>query len=995
MNKRYYCTIVYSVLWLAMAGRVLAEDQPATDAIAISDVQHDGPVHFESEILPILRKSCLACHNSTTAEADLVLETPQSILTGGNEGPAAVRNNSAESLFLKVASHQVEPHMPPEDNQQGAKPLTPDELGLIKLWIDQGAQGEVKGLAGPIAWQPLPTGVNPIYAVAISPHGNYVAAGRANQIFLYHAPTKTEIGRLTDSSLVESGIYDIPGVAHLDLVQSLAFSADGKWLASGGYRTVKIWKKSDSARVAELPIAETEVQALVASPAGNWAAVAEAGGTIKLIDLATRQVIHTLVGHEGPVHAIAFTADGGKLVSGGEDRTIRVFDTADGNEQGKLETPVPVRAVALIQAGKQIATGGEDNTIRTWAFPGQGEPVPLQEWQGHGGPITSLAAVPPNGDQLVSGSQDGTVRLWDVQQAVEIRQMAHGSPVTAVAVRPDGQHVATAGDDGLVKLWNVADGTEIALLDFAHNEKTRVEDVNRAIALAKRHVDNSKQDLEQANKRKTDEEEAAKKAAERLNKADEEFKKKDEANKSSLAEKEAADSTLEQAKTEKIKANDAKTQADQQAKLAEDVLAAAKLALQEAETRNNAAQESKKQAEERFTTTDTKLKESEENAKQKAEAAQKVTNEKNLAEREFQNAMRSDELSKSSLQKANEAVPVAEMVLQNREGELKQREGELQTAQESVQQRTENQVKTPMRAIAYSLDGSLLSTVGDDQCIRIWGGDRGVPVHTISAVHASAVGVAFAASGDVLTAGADRSLAAWDPIPDWQLALTIGDVDSPEHLVDRVTALHFDPSSQVLAAGSGEPTRSGQLKIWNVKDGELVGEVNGAHSDSVLGLEFSPDGKHIASCGADRMLRVFDVASGNLIKTFEGHTHHVLGVSWRADGRMLASGGSDKVVKVWNFRTGERTHNIGGFGKEVTSIQFVGTGDNMVCSSGSKQVTAKNVGGGNVRDYGGPTDFMYCVRASADGNTIVAGGHDSVVRVWRESGEELATFAAP
>ena len=74
-----------------------------------------------------------------------------------------------------------------------------------------------------------------------------------------------------------------------------------------------------------------------------------------------------------------------------------------------------------------------------------------------------------------------------------------------------------------------------------------------------------------------------------------------------------------------------------------------------------------------------------------------------------------------------------------------------------------------------------------------------------------------------------------------------------------------------------------------------VREIPDAHSDTVFGVAFSPDGSQIATCGADRFMKVFDVATGQLIRNFEGHTHHVLSVSWRADGRVLATGGADKV----------------------------------------------------------------------------------------------------
>ena len=120
------------------------------------------------------------------------------------------------------------------------------------MWIDQGAKGGVSAGAG-VVWQPLPAGVNPIYAVAITPDGQYAAASRANQIFVYHVPSKRALGRLTDPKLLESGLYKGPGVADLDLIQSLAFSPDGQLLASGGFRTAKLWRRGRNVRKAEWP----------------------------------------------------------------------------------------------------------------------------------------------------------------------------------------------------------------------------------------------------------------------------------------------------------------------------------------------------------------------------------------------------------------------------------------------------------------------------------------------------------------------------------------------------------------------------------------------------------------------------------------------------------------------------------------------------------------------------------------------------------------------
>src|ERR1043165_8430375 len=128
---------------------LLAQDQPPPgvkrNPIPIAKIDRKTPVDFEKKILPILKNNCLACHNKTTTKAGLILETPQDILKGGESGKVVAPKRSGESLLLKIASHEVKPTMPPRNNKVEAYDLTPDELGLIKLWIDQGAQGEVYG----------------------------------------------------------------------------------------------------------------------------------------------------------------------------------------------------------------------------------------------------------------------------------------------------------------------------------------------------------------------------------------------------------------------------------------------------------------------------------------------------------------------------------------------------------------------------------------------------------------------------------------------------------------------------------------------------------------------------------------------------------------------------------------------------------------------------------------------------------------------------------
>jgi len=222
----------------------------------------------------------------------------------------------------------------------------------------------------------------------------------------------------------------------------------------------------------------------------------------------------------------------------------------------------------------------------------------------------------------------------------------------------------------------------------------------------------------------------------------------------------------------------------------------------------------------------------------------------------------------------------------------------------------------------------------------------------------------------------------------WELERTVGSAtESP--FADRVTALAFHHQDSVLAVGGGEPSRSGQLMIVDVETGRIEQEIADAHSDTVFGLAFSPDGKQIASCGADRFMKVFDIDSGKLVRTFEGHTHHVLCVGWRADGRVLATGGADKVVKVWKVSDGSQLKTIQGFGKEIVALQFAGSTDNFYAACGDQNLYRCDVGG-KRESVGRGEDFLYSVSVSATGDAIAFAGHDSVVRIVDADGKVVA-----
>ena len=1018
-----------AVLLAAPASHGQEGDEETSGVIPIAEISRQAPVDFENEILPILRKHCLACHSASDAEAGLVLETPATMLEGGDSGPAVVANDGAESLLLGRATGAVDSIMPPDDNDVSAHPLTPEELGLIKLWIEQGAAGGDSSATSKLQWQPLPPGLNSIYAVAVTPDGQFAACGRANQVFVYHLPTGQMVGRLSDPAILEQGVYDKPGVAHLDVVNSLAASDDGNLLATGGYQEVKLWRRPRNVRLATLSAGDQQIRAMAVSADGSYAATAGSDHTIKIWDLQSAAVVHTLAGHEAPIAALQFTADGQRLFSGSEDQRVKVWQTADAADLGRIDTPAAVTSLALLAGGTVLATGGVDHVIRLWQLPPEWQPAadeaepivkePLREIAGHAQPVTALAVLPSDENQFVSGSLDGTLRHWRVD-GNQVRQFDHGGPVHAVAVRADGQRFASAGENNTAKLWNAGDGKQLAELKGDVRADRFAKAVERSLNLGRNKVNDEKNQVAEAEKRSAAEAEAVKKATEARDGAVKDFDEKAAAALAAAEEKAAADklaaeaaAAVKPAQTGKILAQRAVAPSDAAVQAAEQKLAAATQAAAAAADNNDLAaardaaaaelareKEILEAARQAQAAADNAAQAAADAAKQAAEEAQKKVKpaedtEKNRAQAETVKvaAEKSLEAAQAAAQKAADAVPLAKEALAAAEAAVKQVETDLETARQAAAAR-----QRPARGVAFSPDGTQVAVASDNQTVHTFSAEDGTPFDTYDG-HAAAVGgVRFTADGNLLSAAAGEVI-HWRLRPEWTLERTISTAGdgSGSMIADRVTALDFSADCQLLAVGGGEPSRAGELKIFQVADGALLREFVDAHSDQVFGVEFSPDGRHLASCAADKFVKVHEAATGQFVRAFEGHTHHVLDVSWRADGKVLASCGADNVVKIWNFETGDQMRTITGFGKEVTSVDFIGDTSETLTACGDRNVRIHRTDNGqNKLNFGGGQDFMYAAATTVEGDVVIAGGEASVLRVWNAAdGKEIRKLEPP
>ena len=981
----------------------------AADELEVAQLERTAPVDFVVDILPFLRKNCIACHNESEAKGDVVLETVAAILAGIDGDAMVEPGNGMESILFQVAAHRARPPMPPKRNKVGAKALSPQELALLKLWIDQGAKESESGPGQEAEWYKQPQGIQPIYCAAVTEDARFAVCGRANRLTVYPLFAAGSSSILSDPVVADSELYRGAPAAHLDNVQAVAFRPDGEMLASGGYRNVKLWEREDfaSSVAAKLPTG-AELTVLVHSAHGILAAGTLSGDVMVWKSGYSGSMERSRV-DEGAVTALAVGPEGQVIAASKSGRLAVVFDGRVSSTEGGA----PVLALAIVGKGSdRVVSGHQDGQLRLWSlskselkalpYPGKtaapeetaasaqvadpekktGDPEPESS------AVTALVALTGAEDQVVAGSEDGALRILNLTDGKNLREWSHGAAVTALAARADGR-VASAGADRLVRLWDIkVEGDKpaetIASVGNSEDERLyvrqkrlvglfrlRLDDAKKAVEAGRKEVEEKSKALDTATKAVTDKEKAladrqkeakeaqgtfdeAQAAVAGLEKRVEELKgKKPAEGASPQKEGTAKPSTPEKGAT----AGDAPKK--------DDALAEAEKALEAAtKTRDELANKSK-------------------------EAGKKAT----AAENQLKTARENKEGADENLGRARKTLAEAKEQPAKRQADLGA--GEELLAKRAAA--TAGQAGV-VSALTFSPDGGMVAGAVKGQGVRLWNAESGEVMATLPA---SSRTVAFLANNEVVaqtdTGQTDTGrLTTWSLNPRWKLVRTLGATTGPSDFADRVTALRFSPDGRILLAASGEPSRDGEFIAWSTDDWSVAWKAEHAHSDAIFALDYTLDGKHIASCGADKVVRVWDAADGAAVKAFEGHTSHVLGVSWRFDSKVLASCGADNVIKIWDFESGRQLRTIGGFKKQVTALRFIGDLSQVIACSGDKIVRLHNADDGKaIRDFEGVVDYMYTLDVTTGGNVVASGGFDGALRLWNVKTAAVLGVLAP
>jgi len=196
---------------------------------------------------------------------------------------------------------------------------------------------------------------------------------------------------------------------------------------------------------------------------------------------------------------------------------------------------------------------------------------------------------------------------------------------------------------------------------------------------------------------------------------------------------------------------------------------------------------------------------------------------------------------------------------------------------------------------------------------------------------------------------------------------------------DRITAVTFSPDGKSLATSDV----IGQVRLWQVADGQQLMTFQG-HSDWISSIAFSPDGKLLASSGTsdDPTVKLWEVSTGNSLRIFQGHTSRMRSVAFSPDDQTIVSGSGDQKVRLWDVKTGQCLKVLQGHSSNIQCVAFSPNGQTLA-SSGDPTVRLWEITSGHcLHILQGHRSWVQCVTFSPNGQTLASGSGDQTIRLW-------------
>ncbi|MBD2165554.1 caspase family protein [Calothrix membranacea FACHB-236] len=320
----------------------------------------------------------------------------------------------------------------------GKQLVTAGGDGTVRFWDFQG--NELEKFVGH---------QGPVRSISFSPTGQTITSASDD--------LTVRLWNLQGQEFAESKQHQAP-------ITSISFSPDGRFIVSAGNDGTYRWTLKGQQLIG-WKADRGSFSSVSFSPDGQRWAGGGKNGIIRIWNLQGEKLAE-LIGHQGLVNSVSFSPDGQNLVSAGKDDTIRLWNVQNKqlSESGNLSSSNVQKQLLVWQAqqegvnsvnfspdGQRIVSAGNNSTIRVWDLKGQLQ----RKFEGHLGPVNSLV-FSPDGKQVISGGDDGTIRLWNLQNGLKERSFQlYGPKVMSVVFSRDGKRIFSGASNGTVQLWNL------------------------------------------------------------------------------------------------------------------------------------------------------------------------------------------------------------------------------------------------------------------------------------------------------------------------------------------------------------------------------------------------------------------------------------------------------------------------------------------------------------------------------------------------------------